>query len=202
VTEGVGHAGATWPCRRRPTRLTNRQRSAQAVMHEAITSATLARAACALWRAKRRRVCRSPNASVTRRRPQRTQIIQICDLHRLHRRGRRPRIKAARRAFSPTSPITQRDGGIEMRTRQAAAPSCAPASETAQDCPTRRSRAQSPLDDPRWRPSPAPDRPGSPCTRPASRPSGNPSLSPGGIRAPRPGFSLIPLRHDPRPASY
>jgi hypothetical protein len=103
-----------------------------------------------------------------------------------------PPISADRRAFSPTSHITHCDGGIGMRTRQAAA-----SSAPERPRPHRTAHRDVPGPGPRWMipgwsPSPAPDRPGSPCTRPASRPSGNPSLRPGGIRAPRPAFSLIP----------
>jgi hypothetical protein len=76
--------------------------------------------------------------------------------------------KAARRAFSPISHITQRDGGIGMR--RAAAPSCAPATETAQDCSTATYQGRPSWMIPGWRPSPVP---GSPevCMHPADIPA-------------------------------
>jgi hypothetical protein len=103
-----------------------------------------------------------------------------------------PRRTAARRAFSPTSHITQRDGGIGMRTRRAAAPPAPRRPRPHRTAPPRCSRGRPPLDDPGLASVPraliarglhAPGR------HPGHR---NPSLRPGGIRAPRPGFSLIP----------
>jgi hypothetical protein len=59
-----------------------------------------------------------------------------------------------------TSHITQRDDGIGMRTRRAAAP-CAPETETKQECSTATFQGPVPLDDPGLARPPAPDRPGS-----------------------------------------
>ena len=55
---------------------------------------------------------------------------------------------AARRAFSLTSHITQRDGGIRMRTRRAAAPPAPRRPRPHRTAPPRRSRGRPPLDDP------------------------------------------------------
>jgi hypothetical protein len=58
--------------------------------------------------------------------------------------------------------------------------------------PTATFQGPSPLDDPGLAPVPGPGSPGV-SMQPADIPAiGNPSLRPGGIRAPRPGFSLIP----------
>ena len=70
-------------------KLTSRRRAHRRSCTRQLPVPPLSEQRARLEQARRRRVCRSPNASVTRRRPQRTQIIQICDLHRLHRRGRR-----------------------------------------------------------------------------------------------------------------
>jgi hypothetical protein len=106
---------------------------------------------------------------------------------------------AARRAFSPTSHITQRDGGIGMR--RAAAPSCAPATETAQDCSTATFQGRPSWMIPGWRPSPVPGSPEvsmHPADIPAIRePIHEPWRHPG-VPA---GVLAHPLRRDPRPAS-
>ena len=110
-----------------------------------------------------------------------------------------PRRSAGVRAFSPTSHITQRDGGIGMR--RAAAPSCAPATQTAQDCSTATFQGRPSWMIPGWRPSPVPGSPEvsmHPADIPAVRePIHEPRRHPG-IPA---GVLAHPLRRDPRPAS-
>ena len=84
------------------------------------------------------------------------------------------------------SHITQRDDGIGMRTRRAAAP-CAPETETKQECSTATFQGPVPLDDPGLARVPGPGSPGVFCTRPTSPPSGIHPLTP--AASGRPGRS-------------
>ena len=127
------------------------------------------------------------------RQAQQGQNILFCTPGPERPQSRRRDRSAARRAFSLASHITQRDGETGMRTRRAAAPSCAPATRDRtgllhRDVPGPGPRWMIPG----WRPSPGPGSPGSPCIRPASRPSGTHPRVPAASGRPGPGSRSPP----------